>query len=100
MINLPPYGDQFRRAGCFLSTLKTTPTPEPSMKVIVSAGGFWLNSREYVEYRGGSSPDFEAPTINSYWGLLYLHSSGNLRIEYGTPGSNPDFQNVLQIVFQ
>jgi hypothetical protein len=91
MINLPPYGDQFRRAGCFLSTLKTTPTPEPSMKVIVSAGGFWLNSREYVEYRGGSSPDFEAPTINSYWGLLYLNSSGNLRIEYGTPGSNPDF---------
>ena len=98
-MNLPPYGDQFRRAGAFLSTLKVQPTDTPSMKLNVSAGGFWLNSKKFVEFKGGLTPDFTAPTADSKWCLLVLNHAGSLRIVDGIQSTSPQFPDCPENCF-
>jgi hypothetical protein len=98
-MNLPPYGDQFRRVDSFFSTLKVKPTDTPSMKLDVSAGGFWLNSKTFVEFKGGLTPDFTAPTADSKWCLLVLNHSGNLRIVDGAQSTSPQFPNCPENCF-
>lgn len=89
MVNLPPKGDEFRREGYFFSTLKATAQPVPAMNVQVSAGGFWLNSKKYIECSGGKSPEVTAPPTGAKWCLLYVNQHGYLRIEDGTSSSRP-----------
>ena len=88
-MNLPPYGDQFRRVDSFFSTLKVAATPDPSLKVSISAGGFWLNTKKYIEYKGGVSPDFILPTVNSKLSLVTINHNGQVRIVDGEQSSHP-----------
>ena len=88
-MNLPPYGDDFRRFDNHFSSLKVTPTPNPSMRLQVTPGIFWLNGKKLIEYKGGSSPTFEPPSVNSKFSLLVLNYSGNLRVIDGQQSSSP-----------
>lgn len=88
-MNLPPYGDDFRRHNNHFSSLKVTPTPDPCMRLQVTPGIFWRNGKKLIEYKGGSSPDFEAPSVNSKYSLLVLNYSGNLRVIDGQQSSSP-----------
>lgn len=88
-MNLPPYGDQFRRTNAHLSSLKAMSSPEPDMFVNISPGGFWLTNKLWKEYVGGRSPGFTAPTQNAKWDLLCIHYNGNPMIIAGTPSTDP-----------
>jgi hypothetical protein len=88
-MNLPPYGDQYRRTNAHFSALKVHPSPEPDMFVNISPGGFWLTNKIWKEYVGGRSPGFTAPTQNAKWDLLCIHYNGNPLIIPGTPSTDP-----------
>ena len=89
-MHLPPYGDDYRRTGAFFSSLKVMPSPEPDMFVQINEGGFWLSNKEWVEFVGGRSPGFTAPTIGAKWTILCLHYTGAALLIEGDPSSNPE----------
>ena len=88
-MNLPPYGDNFRRENMPFSTLKVTAQSTPDMTVRVSPGTFWINSKRIVEFVGGNSPQFTAPSSNAKWCLLVLRQQGTLDIVDGQESANP-----------
>lgn len=98
-MNLPPYGDQFRRTNSHLSSLKVMPSPDPDMFVNISSGGFWLTNKVWKEYVGGRSPGFTAPTDNAKWDLLCIHYNGNPLIIPGTPSTDPVLPNLQRKAF-
>jgi len=89
-MHLPPYGDEFRRTGAFFSSLQVMPSSEPDMHVQINEGGFWLKNKEWVEFVGGRSPGFTAPTIGAKWTILCLHYTGAAMLIDGDPGSDPE----------
>ena len=88
-MNLPPYGDVFRKEGYVFSTLKPSTQPVPDMTISVSAGGFWLNGKEYVECSGGKTPVHTTPSSGNRWTLTYINNKGSIRLEDGLPSSKP-----------
>ena len=98
-MNLPPYGDAFRRVNSFLSTLRVTSIPDPCMRVEVSSGGFWINSKKYIEYKGGVSPDIISPTVNSKWVLVTINYNGQIKIIDGEQSSQPVFPDCTNDCF-
>jgi hypothetical protein len=98
-MNLPPYGDQFRRTNSHFSALKVMPSPDPDMFVTISPGGFWLSNKIWKEFVGGRSPGFTAPTNNAKWDLLCLHYNGNPMIIPGIPGTDPVLPDLQRKAF-
>lgn len=98
-MNLPPYGDEFRRTNNHLSSLKVTASPDPDMFVNISAGGFWLSNEEWIGFVGGRSPGFTAPSSNAKWDLLCLHYTGSPMIIPGTPSANPELPQLERKAF-
>ena len=98
-MHLPLYGDEFRRTGAFFSSLKVTPSPVPDMFTNISPGGFWVNNKEWVEYVGGRSPGFTAPTIGAKWTILCLHYTGAAMLIEGDASSDPEMPPLERKAF-
>ncbi len=92
-MNVPPYGDTFKRALMNLANLKVSAQNTPNMTVKISAGGFWYytsSGASYVEYAGGDSATITAPgSPNNKWVLITINSSGNLVNIEGSAAATP-----------
>ncbi len=91
-MNVPPYGDGYKRVGAYFSNLQVTAQTVPGMTVKISAGGFWYYSNtgaSYVEYVGGNSPAMTAPVGNAKWVIITIGQSGIISIVDGSPGAHP-----------
>jgi len=81
-MNIPPYGDTFRRALMQFANLKVRAQNIPNMTVYVSPGGFWYytsTGATYVEFAGGNSNVISVPpSPNNKWTLITLNTSGSI----------------------
>jgi len=78
-MNIPLYGDEYRKLFGNMATLHPSAQDTPNMTVKISAGGFWSfldATAAYVEYVGGSSPTITAPVGNAKWVVVTLNPSG------------------------
>lgn len=91
-MNIPLYGDEYRKLFGNMATLHPSAQDSPNMTVKISAGGFWsfLNGiASYVEYVGGSSPVIVAPTGNAKWVVVTLNSAGMVVNINGAESATP-----------
>ena len=98
-MNIPPYGDSYKRVGAYFSNLQVSAKSTPNMTVKISAGGYWYYSATgatYVEYVGGSSPTITAPTGtgNAKWVIIAMGPSGVVSNIDGAVASNPVLPTV------
>lgn len=98
-LSLPVAGQDLRSVNAHGATLKASPTPTPSMKVDVSAGGFWNLGKSWVQFNGARSPLFVKPTTNAKWDLLVLDYNGFLQIITGTPSGSPQLPDCPRNCF-
>jgi len=91
-MNVPLYGDSYRKLFGNFATLFPKAQDEPNMTIYITAGGFWsyLNGiASYVEYIGGSSPAIAAPASNAKWVVVALTNTGLLVNIDGSASSSP-----------
>lgn len=90
-MNVPLYGDEYRKLFGNMVTLHPTAQDEPNMTIKVSAGGFWtyIGGAAYIEYVGGSSPIITAPTANAKWVVVCLTPNGMLTNVDGASSTDP-----------
>lgn len=91
-MNIPLYGDEYRKLFGNMATLHPSAQDEPNMTVKISAGGFWSwleGVASYIEYIGGSSPAITAPLTNAKWVVVTLNTSGMVVIINGDSGVAP-----------
>lgn len=91
-MNVPLYGDEFRKLFGNMTTLSPSAQDEPNMTIKVTAGGFWSfldGVPKYVEYVGGSSPTITVPPSNAKWVAVCLTPGGQLTVLDGSPSANP-----------
>lgn len=90
-MNVPLYGDEFRKLFGNMATLHPAAQDEPNMTIKVSAGGFWtyVGGAAYIEYVGGSSPTITAPASNAKWVVVCLTRTGLLANVDGANAVNP-----------
>jgi hypothetical protein len=90
-MNVPLYGDEYRKLFGNMATLHPTAQDEPNMTIKVSAGGFWtyIGAAAYIEYVGGSSPTITAPAANAKWVVVCLTRTGILANVDGVSAVNP-----------
>jgi len=95
-MNVPLYGDEYRKLFGNMATLHPAAQDEPNMTIKVSAGGFWtyIGTAAYIEYVGGSSPTITAPAANAKWVVVCLTRTGMLTNIDGASAVNP----VLPII--
>jgi len=91
IMNVPLYGDEYRKLFGNMVTLHPTAQDEPNMTIKVSAGGFWtyIGGARYVEYVGGSSPPITKPASNAKWVVVCLTPGGMLTNIDGASAANP-----------
>ena len=73
----------------------------PDLTVAVTKGGFYIkslaqNGYAFVEYAGGNSPEFTAPTTNPRIDVLSINSSGTLVRTAGTEAATPEAPSFPQ----
>lgn len=90
-MNVPLYGDEYRKVFGNMATLYPSAQDEPNMTIKITAGGFWtyIGGAKYVEYVGGSSPAITAPLSNAKWVAVCLTRTGLVVNVDGTSGVNP-----------
>jgi hypothetical protein len=91
-MNVPPYGDTFKRALMEFATLRVKAQDVPDMTVKISAGGFWYYTAagaSFIEYAGGNSSTLSAPGSNAKWILVTLNASGGLVTIDGDEADSP-----------
>lgn len=96
-MNIPLYGDEYRKLFGNMATLHPAAQDEPNMTIKISAGGFWSwleGVAAYVEYVGGSSPAITAPASNAKWVVVTLNQSGMIVNIDGSAAASP----VLPVV--
>lgn len=71
-----------------MSPLRPGEQAVPDMTVYVEAGQCNYGT-EHIEYAGGSSPTFTAPSSNDRVDLLYIDSAGALQISQGVESVTP-----------
>lgn len=88
-MNFPPISSDFINNNIFHKIFKVTPTGDPSLRVKIEKGSFWVNNIELKEYEGGLSPIFELPSHHGRWALLVISSVTKLpKIIYGEAAPN------------
>ena len=87
-MNLPPYGDQFRKVGAYEELLKVRAQENPNLTVKINPGGYWVNGQNYVEYVGGNTPNFAVPSSGTKWDVVCLNPFGLIQVITGTPATN------------
>jgi hypothetical protein len=101
-MNVPLYGDEFRKLYENMATLYPSAQDSPNMTIKVSAGGFWslLNGTPaYIEYRGGNSPTLTAPVANAKWVIVSLNASGMLVNTDGSSAVSPVLPALPRTLF-
>jgi len=101
-MNLPPYGDKYRKLAGNIVTLQPSAQDSPNMTIKVSAGGFWTATNglfKYIEYVGGSSPIITAPTSNAKWVVVAITSTGQLINIDGTSSSSPILPTISRFYY-
>jgi hypothetical protein len=92
-MNVPPYGDTFKRALMQFANLKVKAQDTPDMTVNISAGGFWYytsSGASFIEYAGGNSGTITAPgSPNNKWVLVTINASGTVVLLEGSSGATP-----------
>ena len=91
-MNIPLYGDAYRKLYGNMTTLYPSAQDSPNMTIKITAGGFWsfLNGiASYVEYIGGSSPMITAPIGNAKWVVVALNSAGMVVNINGAEAASP-----------
>jgi len=91
-MNVPLYGDEYRKLFGNMATLHPSAQDSPNMTVKISAGGFWSwleGVAAYVEYVGGSSPAISAPSGNAKWVVVALNASGMVVNINGAESATP-----------
>jgi hypothetical protein len=92
-MNIPPYGENFKKAMMQFANLKVGAQDVPVMTAKVSAGGFWYytsTGASYIEYAGGSSDLITPPgSPNNVWVVIALNETGNVVIISGSAAVNP-----------
>jgi hypothetical protein len=81
-MNVPPYGETFKKAMMHFANLKAKAQDTPNMTVKVSSGGLWYytsTGASYVEFAGGNCDSITAPgSPNNKWVIIALTSTGGL----------------------
>lgn len=98
-MNIPPYGDTFKRALLQLGTLKVKAQDTPNLTVKISAGGFWYYTNTgatFIEYAGGNSSAITAPGTNSKFVIISINSSGSIVNIDGTSGVSPVLPAIVK----
>lgn len=97
-MNVPPYGDVYRRVLQPFANLRVQAQDTPDMTVKISAGGFWNYTSEgmsWVEYVGGDSPAISAPISDARWTIVTISSTGSIVLIDGeTAASNPPIPSI------
>lgn len=91
-MNVPLYGDEYRKAFGNFATLSPSAQDEPNMTVKISDGGFWSyldGVAAYVEYASGSSPIITAPVANAKWVVVCMNRSGMVVNINGAAAASP-----------
>jgi hypothetical protein len=91
-MNIPLYGDEYRKLFGNMATLHPSAQDSPNMTVKISAGGFWSyldGVAVYVEYLGGSSPSISAPIGNAKWVIVTLNPAGMVVLIDGEASASP-----------
>jgi len=91
-MNVPPYGDTYKRVLQPFANLRVTAKYTPEMRVYISAGGFWNYTSAgmiWVEYDGGNSPTITAPAGNAKWVIITMNTSGSIVLIDGDYSAHP-----------
>lgn len=93
-MNIPLYGDEFRKVFGNMKTLSPSAQDAPNMTVKISAGGFWSyleGVAAYIEYIGGSSPAISSSLGggNAKWTIITLNASGMVVNVEGVAAASP-----------
>ena len=92
-MNVPPYGDTFKRALLHLANLRVRAQHTPDMTIRVSAGGFWYytsSGASYLEFAGGNSSTITTPSSpNNRWTVIALTTTGTIVTIDGTAAASP-----------
>jgi len=100
-MNVPLYGDEYRKVFGNMATLYPKAQDNPNMSIKISAGGFWAYSSGaiYVEFIGGSSPDIIAPLANAKWVAVCINVGGRIINVDGESGANPNLPVIPSNLF-
>lgn len=93
-ISIPPKGDDAKRIGAHFTPLSVVALDIPELKVFIKEGGFWNAEGEYVEFVGGESPLFTAPSTLAKLVVVALDGDGSLEIYNGAASSNPQLPAI------
>ena len=98
-MNIPVYGQTYRKLGVVTEMLKVYANTIPSMAVRVNEGSCFIN-KQLVEFSGGTVT-LVIPTVNSYIAAIGLRNS-QISVLYGPIASNnpelPSFPNDFIIL--
>lgn len=87
--SVPPKGDDFRRVNAHFANLKVYAQDAPDMTVRVTAGGFWIDEKTYVEFSGGNSSALIPPPGSAKWVVICLSDSGAIEVVDGDVAASP-----------
>ncbi|AEO93514.1 gp255 [Bacillus phage G] len=93
-MNIPPYGDQYKKLNSYLSALKVTAQMVPNMTVKVTAGGFWFDSSTYVNFPGGSTPEITKPNAQAKFVIVCITKTGVIKFIESEAKANPELPKL------
>ena len=81
-MNVPVYGESYRKINADLQMLKVSAQSAPNMTVNVNPGSYWINGNTFYEFAGGTTTAVVNPTIGAYWVAVVLVGSA-IQLVYG-----------------
>lgn len=81
-MNVPVYGENYRKMNADLQMLKVTAQSAPNMTVNVNPGSYWINGNTFYEFAGGTTTAIVNPTVGAYWVAVILVGSA-IQLVYG-----------------
>jgi hypothetical protein len=81
-MNVPVYGENYRKINADLQMLKVFAQSAPNMTVNVNPGSYWINGNTFYEFAGGTTTAVVNPTVGAYWVAVILVGSA-IQLVYG-----------------
>ena len=81
-MNVPVYGESYRKINADLQMLKVFAQSAPNMTVNVNPGSYWINGNTFYEFAGGTTTAVVNPTVGAYWVAVVLVGSA-IQLVYG-----------------
>ena len=93
-MHMPPFGSDLRKSHATHMLLSASACDTPAMRVQLTPGSFWLDSK-FIEYSGGVSPVIEAPVRHARWVLVAINVQGTPVLFYGPASEqNPSLPDI------